>query len=115
MTAADVATALRFPLAVLFPLVRTPVWQLAIVAAVAARGAAGLGHCGDCSVRSLGLWTHRETPDGGSSLMRVMIMAAIGLLVARLGSAQEFVPPKSSTHGGTRIGLFGFGVRGGVD
>ena len=47
--------------------------------------------------------------------MRVMIMAAIGLLVARLGSAQEFVPPKSATHGGTRIGLFGFGVRGGVD
>src|SRR2546421_11532718 len=36
MTAADVATALRFPLAVLFPLVRTPVWQLAIVAAAAA-------------------------------------------------------------------------------
>src|SRR2546430_16700442 len=36
MTAADVATGLRFPLAVLFPLVRTPVWQLAIVAAAAA-------------------------------------------------------------------------------
>src|SRR2546430_14982744 len=36
MPAADVATALRFPLAVLFPLVRTPVWQLAIVAAAAA-------------------------------------------------------------------------------
>jgi phosphatidylglycerophosphate synthase len=33
---ADVVTALRFPLAVLFPLVRSPAWQLAIVAAAAA-------------------------------------------------------------------------------
>jgi len=47
--------------------------------------------------------------------MRVMIMAAIGLLGARLVTAQEFVAPKSSAHGGTRFGLFGFGVRGGVD
>ena len=30
-------------------------------------------------------------------------------------AAQQFQPPKSSTHGGTRIGLFGFGVRGGLD
>jgi len=47
--------------------------------------------------------------------MRVMIMATIGLLGARLATAQEFVAPKSSAHGGTRLGLFGFGVRGGVD
>ena len=33
---ADALTALRFPLAVLFPFVRSPVWQLAIVAAAAA-------------------------------------------------------------------------------
>jgi cardiolipin synthase len=36
VTAADIATALRFPLAALFPLVRSPVWRLAIVAAAAA-------------------------------------------------------------------------------
>ena len=36
VTAADIVTALRFPLAVLFPLVRSPGWQLAIVAAAAA-------------------------------------------------------------------------------
>lgn len=36
LTVADIVTALRFPLAVLFPLVRTPVWQLAIVAVAAA-------------------------------------------------------------------------------
>ncbi len=47
--------------------------------------------------------------------MRMMIIAAIGLLGARLVTAQEFVPPKSSAHSGTRFGLFGFGVRGGVD
>jgi len=33
---ADALTALRFPLAVLFPVVRSPLWQLAIVAAAAA-------------------------------------------------------------------------------
>jgi len=36
VTAADIVTALRFPLAVLFPLVHSPAWQLAIVAAAAA-------------------------------------------------------------------------------
>jgi cardiolipin synthase len=35
-TVADIVTALRFPLAALFPLVRSPAWQLAIVAAAAA-------------------------------------------------------------------------------
>jgi len=33
---ADALTALRFPLAALFPLVRSPAWQLAIVAVAAA-------------------------------------------------------------------------------
>ena len=37
------------------------------------------------------------------------------VLVTRAIAAQEFVPPKNATHSGTRIGLFGFGVRGGVD
>ena len=36
VTAADIVTALRFPLAVLFPLVHSFAWQLAIVAAAAA-------------------------------------------------------------------------------
>jgi len=36
VTTADIVTALRFPLAVLFPLVPSPGWQLAIVATAAA-------------------------------------------------------------------------------
>ena len=36
VTAADIVTALRFPLAALVPLVRSPAWQLAIVATAAA-------------------------------------------------------------------------------
>src|SRR6058998_9026 len=36
VTSADIVTALRFPLAILFPLVRSPAWQLVIVAAAAA-------------------------------------------------------------------------------
>jgi phosphatidylglycerophosphate synthase len=36
VTAADVVTALRLPLAALFPFVASPAWQLAIVAGVAA-------------------------------------------------------------------------------
>ena len=35
LTAADVVTALRFPLAIVFPFVRAPAWQLAMVAVVA--------------------------------------------------------------------------------
>lgn len=51
--------------------------------------------------------------------MRNVALTLIGLLAvggATLSAAaQEFVPPKSSAKGGTRIGLFGFGVRGGAD
>jgi len=49
--------------------------------------------------------------------MRIVMMAllGVGLLVARSAAAQQFQPPKNAKHGGTRIGLFGFGVRGGVD
>lgn len=49
-------------------------------------------------------------------------MTRIGLLVllgaglaAQLATAQDFVPPKNSRHSGTRIGVLGFGVRGGLD
>lgn len=47
--------------------------------------------------------------------MRIVMLTGLVLLFAPLAAAQEFVPPKSSRHSGTRIGLFGFGVRGGVD
>jgi hypothetical protein len=47
--------------------------------------------------------------------MRSVAMALVGLLAAGTAAAQEFVPPKNATHTGTRIGLLGFGVRGGVD
>jgi phosphatidylglycerophosphate synthase len=36
VTTADIVTALRFPLAVLFPLVHSPAWQVGVVAAAAA-------------------------------------------------------------------------------
>lgn len=49
--------------------------------------------------------------------MRVIVLMLVGagLLTGRQAAAQEFVAPKSRPHGGTRIGLFGFGLRGGVD
>ena len=44
------------------------------------------------------------------------VMLLLGVLcVARTGAAQDFQPPKTTRHSGTRIGLFGFGVRGGLD
>jgi hypothetical protein len=33
----------------------------------------------------------------------------------RVATGQEFGPPKNSSHTGTRFGLLGFGVRGGLD
>ncbi|HET8712973.1 MAG TPA: hypothetical protein VFM23_04735 [Gemmatimonadales bacterium] len=47
--------------------------------------------------------------------MRIVVALLGWMLVARITVAQEFVPPKNTRHSGTRIGLFGFGVRGGVD
>jgi len=47
--------------------------------------------------------------------MRRVVMALGALLIASVAAAQQFQPPKSGKHTGTRIGLFGFGVRGGVD
>lgn len=47
--------------------------------------------------------------------MRVLT-AVVSIVVAGMPLAgQQFQPPKSSSHGGTRLGLFGFGVRGGID
>jgi len=45
----------------------------------------------------------------------IVMLVVLGLAAARIAAAQEFVPPKTAGHAGTRIGLFGFGVRGGVD
>jgi hypothetical protein len=47
--------------------------------------------------------------------MRIAAIALLGLLASGVVTAQEFVPPKNARSGGTRFGLFGFGVRGGVD
>jgi hypothetical protein len=47
--------------------------------------------------------------------MRIVVIALVAVLTASLASAQEFQPPKSNKHSGTRIGLFGFGMRGGLD
>ena len=48
--------------------------------------------------------------------MRNVVMALLVTLLAHQAAAQEFVPPKGpGALTGTRIGLFGFGVRGGFD
>ena len=47
--------------------------------------------------------------------MRITVLALVALLAVHQAAAQQFQPPKNAKHGGTRIGLFGFGVRGGVD
>jgi hypothetical protein len=47
--------------------------------------------------------------------MRIGMLVLVAMFARQPAAAQEFVPPKSGATGGTRIGLFGFGVRGGVD
>jgi hypothetical protein len=47
--------------------------------------------------------------------MRTLMLVLVALAAARSAVAQEFVAPKTAGHTGTRIGLFGFGLRGGVD
>jgi hypothetical protein len=47
--------------------------------------------------------------------MRIVVLALVAVLATHTAAAQQFQPPKNGKHGGTRIGLFGFGVRGGVD
>lgn len=53
--------------------------------------------------------------EGASSAMRIIGVTLASLLVGASLSAQQFQPPKNAPHAGTRIGLFGFGVRGGID
>lgn len=49
--------------------------------------------------------------------MRNVWLVAVGLTVAAPVAAQQFQPPRASQpdSGGTRLGLFGFGARSGVD
>jgi len=47
--------------------------------------------------------------------MRIVVLVLVAVLAVHQAAAQQFQPPKNAGHGGTRIGLFGFGVRGGVD
>lgn len=37
------------------------------------------------------------------------------VVAAQRAGGQQFVPPKNAQHAGTRLGLFGFGVRAGID
>ncbi len=52
---------------------------------------------------------------GAWTVMRIVVLAFVAVLAAHTAAAQQFQPPKNGRHSGTRIGLFGFGVRGGVD
>src|SRR6266700_1186789 len=99
---------------------------------VAAGAATRLGHGGGRTVRDLGLRPRgraesgaagaRETGGATPNRRGVMRSACTTTLLAMLVAAtplgaQEFHPPavrRSSDHG-TRLGLFGFGVRSGVD
>lgn len=49
--------------------------------------------------------------------MRIVVLACLAALVAPPLRAQEFDPPADAgaSDRGTRLGLYGFGVRGGVD
>jgi cardiolipin synthase len=57
----------------------------------------------------------KSSTEGASSGMRIIGVTLASLVLGATLSAQEFQPPKNAKHSGTRIGLFGFGVRGGVD
>lgn len=48
-------------------------------------------------------------------MKRIVLLSLASVVIAGAATAQEFQPPKSGRTGGTRIGLFGFGLRGGVD
>jgi hypothetical protein len=47
--------------------------------------------------------------------MRIVWMVLVGTLAATTAAAQQFSPPRSAGSTGTRLGLFGFGVRTGLD
>lgn len=48
-------------------------------------------------------------------VLKVLLLFSLFAAAAVDARAQQFQPPRNGKHGGTRIGLFGFGVRGGVD
>jgi len=53
--------------------------------------------------------------EGVGTGMRIIGVTLASLLLGAPLSAQQFQPPKTAKHSGTHIGLFGFGVRGGID
>jgi phosphatidylglycerophosphate synthase len=59
--------------------------------------------------------TRRSGTAGVGSGMRIIGVTLASLVIGAPLSAQQFQPPKNAKHSGTRIGLYGFGVRGGID
>lgn len=57
--------------------------------------------------------------EGLGTGMRIVLVAIASVLGGALTAsplvAQQFPPPRSAAHSGTRLGLFGFGIRGGID
>jgi cardiolipin synthase len=53
--------------------------------------------------------------EGVGTGMRIIGVTLASLVLGAPLSAQQFQPPKNARHSGMRIGLFGFGVRGGID
>jgi len=52
----------------------------------------------------------------GGNGMRIVWITLVGTVAsAAAAPAQQFSPPRSAAAPGTRLGLFGFGVRGGLD
>jgi hypothetical protein len=52
----------------------------------------------------------------GAALTRALRLTALAVLAAGVARGQGFEPPQARAAGrGTRLGLFGFGVRGGVE
>jgi hypothetical protein len=52
----------------------------------------------------------------GAVVKPLLAMAAVAVVLSRPSAAQEFQPPRAAGAGeGTRFGLYGFGMRGGLD
>jgi hypothetical protein len=45
----------------------------------------------------------------------ILVLASLSVLAVHGAQGQQFQPPRNGKHSGTRIGLYGFGVRGGID
>ena len=91
------------------PYVRELAWATAAIAVYA------LWDYGRTAARHIGRNAGTTVTERRGSAMRGVAGLLLAGSAARAAAAQEFVPPKNATHSGTRIGLFGFGVRGGVD